>query len=65
VRWPDERGLLDVGGFVEDVREAGLSQVPVFLEPFDAFEADDADVLARTRSSVEYCRGIIAAIGKR
>jgi hypothetical protein len=27
---------------------------------FDAFEADDADVLARTRSSVEYCRGIIA-----
>jgi hypothetical protein len=37
----------------------------VFLELFDAFEADDADVLARTRSSVEYCRGIIAAIGKR
>jgi hypothetical protein len=58
--WPDERGLFDVGGFVEDVREAGLSQVPVFLELFDAFEADDADVLARTRSSVEYCRGIVA-----
>jgi sugar phosphate isomerase/epimerase len=58
--WPDERGLFDVDGFVEDVRAAGLSEVPVFLELFDAFEADDGDVLARTRSSVNYCREIIA-----
>ena len=54
--WPDERGRFDVGRFREDVRNAGLSHVPVFLELFDAFEASDAEVLARTRSSVEYCR---------
>ena len=54
--WPDERGRFDVAGFGADVRAAGLSHLPVFLELFDAFEADDADVLARTRSSVEYCR---------
>ena len=54
--WPDERGRFDVGGFGKDVLNAGLSHVPVFLELFDAFEADDAEVLARTRSSVEHCR---------
>jgi D-erythrulose 1-phosphate 3-epimerase len=54
--WPDERGRFDVAGFGADVRAAGLSHLPVFLELFDAFEADDADVLARTKSSVEYCR---------
>jgi sugar phosphate isomerase/epimerase len=54
--WPDERGRFDVGGFGNDVRNAGLSHVPVFLELFDAFEADDAEVLARARSSVEHCR---------
>jgi D-erythrulose 1-phosphate 3-epimerase len=54
--WPDVRGRFDVAGFGADVRAAGLSHLPIFLELFDAFEADDAEVLARTRSSVEYCR---------
>jgi sugar phosphate isomerase/epimerase len=58
--WPDERGRFDVAAFAADVREAGLSEVPVFLELFDAFEADDAEVLARARSSVEHCRSLLA-----
>ena len=40
--WPAEHGLLDVRDFAADVRDAGLANVPVFLELFDAFEADDA-----------------------
>jgi sugar phosphate isomerase/epimerase len=59
--WPDERGLFDVGGFARDVRAAGLEDVPVFLELFDAFEADDETVLARVRSSVDHCRSALAA----
>lgn len=59
--WPDERGLFDVAGFAADVRAAGLDDLPVFLELFDAFEADDADVLARARSSVEHCRALLGA----
>ena len=58
--WPDERGLLDVAAFAADVRAAGLEEAPVFLELFDAFEADDAVVLDRVRSSVEHCRRELA-----
>jgi len=54
--WPDPRGLFDIEEFVRDVRAAGLDDVPVFLELFDAFEADDERVLAGVRSSVEHCR---------
>ena len=54
--WPDPRGLFDVEGFARDVHAAGLDDVPVFLELFDAFEADDEKVLAGVRSSVEHCR---------
>lgn len=54
--WPDGRGKFDVPAFADDVRDTGLSHVPVFLELFDPFEADDVEVLARTRSSVEHCR---------
>jgi D-erythrulose 1-phosphate 3-epimerase len=54
--WPDERGLLDVAAFARDVAEAGLGDVPVFLELFDAFEADDDVVLERAVTSVEHCR---------
>jgi D-erythrulose 1-phosphate 3-epimerase len=57
--WPDDRGLFDVAAFAADVRAAGLTEVTVFLELFDAFEADDAEVLARTRSSVEHCRSLL------
>lgn len=58
--WPDERGLFDVAGFAGDVRAAGLDDVPVFLELFDAFELDDATVLARVESSVVHCRDALA-----
>jgi sugar phosphate isomerase/epimerase len=54
--WPDPRGLFDVEGFARDVHAAGLDDVPVFLELFDSFEADDEKVLAGVRSSVEHCR---------
>jgi sugar phosphate isomerase/epimerase len=54
--WPDARGLFDVEAFARDVHAAGLDDVPVFLEVFDAFEADDEAVLAGVRSSVEHCR---------
>ncbi len=54
--WPHDQGVFDVAAFAVDVREAGLSNVPIYLELFDAFEADDADVLAHARSSVDHCR---------
>ncbi|MFL5927030.1 MAG: sugar phosphate isomerase/epimerase family protein [Gaiellaceae bacterium] len=59
--WPDERGVFDVTGFAADVREVELGEVPVFLELFDAFEADDARVLRQTASSVEHCKRALAA----
>jgi len=58
--WPDERGLLDVTSFARDVLDAGLGDVPVFLEFFDAFEADDEVVLERAISSVDHCRAALA-----
>ncbi len=58
--WPDDRGLLDVTAFRRDVQEADLEHVPVFLELFDAFEADDDAVLQRVVSSVQYCRAELA-----
>lgn len=58
--WPDERGLFDVEAFAADVRAAGIQDVPVFLELFDAFEADDARVLRQTATSVEHCRRALA-----
>jgi len=54
--WPDARGRLDVAEFAADVRAAGLENVPVFLELFDAFEADDGVVFDRVKSSVEHCK---------
>jgi D-erythrulose 1-phosphate 3-epimerase len=63
--WPDPRGLFDVEAFAGDVRDAGLGNVPVFLELFDAFEADDGDVLAAVRSSVEHCRRALREGGGR
>ena len=52
--WPDERGRFDVAGFGADVARRA-SRLPVFLELFDAFEADDGRCSGAT-SSVEYCR---------
>jgi hypothetical protein len=59
--WPDERGLFDVAAFAADVRAAGLGEVPVFLELFDAFEADDETVLERVRTSVQHCRAALVS----
>jgi D-erythrulose 1-phosphate 3-epimerase len=54
--WPDARGQYDVAAFAGQVDRAGLSHVPIFLEVFYAFEADDQAVLNNTISSVAYCR---------
>ena len=59
--WPDERGVFDVSAFAADVRAAGLHDVPVFLELFEAFEASDDLVLRRTITSVEHCKRELAA----
>jgi sugar phosphate isomerase/epimerase len=54
--WPDPRGHYDVSEFAGQVVSAGLSHVPVFLEVFYSFEADDQAVLQNVVSSVEHCR---------
>lgn len=54
--WPDERGAVDVAAFGEKVRTAGLEDVPVILEVFYPFEADDEEVLANVKSSVAHCK---------
>ncbi len=54
--WPDLRGVYDVNRFSAQVQAAGLSRVPIFLEVFYAFEADDKAVLENVISSVEHCR---------
>ena len=54
--WPNERGLVDVAAFAADIGAAGLRDIPVFLELFDGFEADDGVVLERVKSSVDHCR---------
>jgi D-erythrulose 1-phosphate 3-epimerase len=58
--WPDERGLFDVGSFAADIRAAEIRDAPIFLELFDAFEAEDASVLRQAVSSVEHCRRALA-----
>ena len=58
--WPDERGHFDVEAFAAEVRASELRDVPVFLELFDAFEADDARVLRQTVTSVEHCKKALA-----
>ena len=54
--WPDKRGLFDVAGFAREVREAGLEDIPAFLEIIYPFELADEAVLANITSSVEHCR---------
>ena len=64
--WPDKRGLFDVRGFANDVRAAGLEDVPAFLEIIYPFELADDAVLANITSSVLHCRREYAgeALGK-
>jgi sugar phosphate isomerase/epimerase len=54
--WPDKRGLFDVAGFASEVRQAGLEDVPAFLEIIYPFELADEAVLANITSSVMHCR---------
>jgi D-erythrulose 1-phosphate 3-epimerase len=54
--WPDKRGLFDVAAFANDVRQAGLADVPAFLEIIYPFELADEAVLANITSSVMHCR---------
>jgi sugar phosphate isomerase/epimerase len=54
--WPDSRGLFDVAGFANEVRAAGLENVPAFLEIIYPFELADELVLASITSSVMHCR---------
>jgi D-erythrulose 1-phosphate 3-epimerase len=54
--WPDSRGLFDVVAFAEEVRQAGLENVPAHLEIIYPFELADERVLASITTSVLHCR---------
>jgi sugar phosphate isomerase/epimerase len=54
--WPDRRGLFDVAGFAREVRDAGLEDIPAFLEIIYPIELADETVLASITSSVMHCR---------
>jgi hypothetical protein len=55
----DERVRFEVAPFVRALGRRGLGEVPIFLELFYPFEADDAAVLANAVSSVHHCRAEI------
>jgi sugar phosphate isomerase/epimerase len=54
--WPDRRGLFDVANFAQEVKAAGLEDVPAFLEIIYPFELADDAVLRNISSSVMHCR---------
>lgn len=54
--WPDARGTYDPAGFVREVHDAGLDDVPVFIEVFSPFEQADDDIVPLIRSSLAACR---------
>jgi len=54
--WPDKRGLFDLANFAREVKEAGLEDVPAFLEIIYPFELADEAVLSNITSSVLHCR---------
>jgi len=55
--WPDARGAYDPAGFFREVRDAGLEDVPVFIEVFSPFEQADDEIVPLIRSSLAACRG--------
>lgn len=57
--WPDPRANLDVVEWATKVDEAGLADVPVFIEVIYPFELSDSEVLASMRSTVAHCRKIL------
>jgi sugar phosphate isomerase/epimerase len=54
--WPDARGTYDPAGFFREVRDAGLDDVPVFIEVFSPFEQADDEIVPLIRSSLAACR---------
>jgi len=54
--WPDARGTYDPTGFFREVRDAGLDEVPVFIEVFSPFEQADDEIVPLIRSSLAACR---------
>jgi D-erythrulose 1-phosphate 3-epimerase len=54
--WPDARGAYDPAGFFREVADAGLSDVPVFIEVFSPFEQADDEIVPLIRSSLAACR---------
>ena len=54
--WPDRRGLFDVAGFANEVRAAGLEDVPAFIEIIYPFELADEEVRDNIASTVMHCR---------
>jgi D-erythrulose 1-phosphate 3-epimerase len=54
--WPDKRGLFDVAGFANEVKQSGLEDIPAFLEIIYPFELADEVVLKSITSSVMHCR---------
>jgi sugar phosphate isomerase/epimerase len=54
--WPDKRGLFDVANFAKEVREAGLDDVPAFIEIIYPFELADELVLKSIMSTVAHCQ---------
>lgn len=54
--WPDRRGLFDVANFADEVKAAGLDDVPAFLEIIYPFELADEAVLTNIATSVLHCR---------
>jgi sugar phosphate isomerase/epimerase len=53
--WPDRRGSFDVANFAREVKQAGLQDVPAFLEIIYPFELADGAVLENISSSVAHC----------
>jgi len=54
--WPDARGTYDPAGFLREVHDAGLDDVPVFVEVFSPFEQADDEIVPLIRSSLAACR---------
>ena len=54
--WPDKRGLFDVAGFANEVKQSGLEDIPAFLEIIYPFELADEVVLKSITTSVVHCR---------
>lgn len=53
--WPDERGLFDLPAFVRQLKDANLTETPLFLEVFYPFEFTDEQMRENIVNSAKYC----------